>query len=183
MKIADPSRVHLSLGSNLGDRLQTIRHALADIHQLPGTTVTKVSSIHETEPWGHIPQPAFLNCACEVRTILPPLELLAALQAIEARHGRVRVERWGPRTLDIDILLVDDSSIAVPTLTVPHPRIAERAFVLRPLAEIAPDVMVPGTGSTVAALLQACPDQGAVRVVAPHSSITEAPTAASTSHP
>jgi len=124
---------YLSLGSNLGDRGEHLRRAIAE---LPG--VRKTSSIYETEPADFVHQPWFLNCVVEVETDLPPVEFLHSLQAIERKHGRVRKTPSGPRTLDIDILFYGDQTISTPELTVPHPRLAARRFVLEPLAEIAP---------------------------------------------
>lgn len=141
------TRAYVGLGANLGDREATIRRAAG----LLGAA--RLSSIRETEPWGHTEQPRFLNAVVEVETEFAPRELLDRLFEIEGRLGRTREgPRWGPRTIDLDLLLFGDRRIEEPGLTVPHPRLHERAFVLEPLAELAPDAVVPGLG-TVAELL------------------------------
>ena len=136
---------YLGLGSNLGDRRANIDDAVRRLGETRGVTVTKVSSIYETKPVGGREQPDFLNAACEVATELSPRELLREAQRIEREMGRVRTVRWGPRNIDIDILLCGDAVIDEGDLTVPHPRLAAREFVLRPLAEIAPNVTHPVT--------------------------------------
>ncbi len=142
---------YVGLGSNLGDRRATLEAALARLRP------RRVSSIVETEPWGRGDQPAFLNAVAELETELEPDRLLGALQALERDHGRVRGERWGPRTLDLDLLLYGDRSIRSASLEVPHPRLPERRFVLEGLAELCPERPVPGLGRTVRQLLEACP--------------------------
>jgi len=144
--MSTPSSVvaYLSLGSNLGDRAAMLRRAVDAVAALPGTSVERLSDVYETRPWGPVPQPDFLNLAAAISTTLGPEELLRGLQAIEAALGRVRTVRWGPRTIDVDILLYGDIHMATPELTLPHPRMLERAFVLVPLAEIAPDLRVAG---------------------------------------
>lgn len=117
-----------------------MRAAFAELERLDGTGVVAVSSLWRTPPWGKADQPDFLNAVCEIRTGLTPQALLAACLSIEAAQRRVRGERWGPRTLDIDILRFGDQRIDEPGFTVPHPRMVERAFVMVPLAEIAPDL-------------------------------------------
>jgi 2-amino-4-hydroxy-6-hydroxymethyldihydropteridine diphosphokinase len=145
----------IGLGSNLGDRRATLDGALAALAETPGVRVRRVSSYHETEPVGGPPgQGTYLNAAATLETTLDPLGLLQVLQAIEARFGRVRTVRWGERTLDLDLLLFDDRIIRTTELTVPHPRLIERRFVLEPLAEVAPDVVEPRSGRTVSALLR-----------------------------
>ncbi|HEX7901611.1 MAG TPA: 2-amino-4-hydroxy-6-hydroxymethyldihydropteridine diphosphokinase [Planctomycetota bacterium] len=138
---------YVGLGSNLGDRRAILASALASL------APRRVSRIVETEPWGRADQPPFLNAVAEIDTALQPGPLLARLLEIEALHGRVRAERWGPRTLDLDLLLYGDRVVAEPGLTVPHPRLAERRFVLESLAELAPDLAVPGVGRAVRELL------------------------------
>jgi 2-amino-4-hydroxy-6-hydroxymethyldihydropteridine diphosphokinase len=134
----------LSLGGNMGDVTRTFRHALDRLAAAPGVRVTARSRVYCTPAWGRTDQPDFLNLAALVETRLAPRDLLALCLAIEKECGRVRLERWGPRTLDIDILTYGDRHIEEPGLTIPHPRMTERAFVLVPLAEIAPDMIVAG---------------------------------------
>jgi 2-amino-4-hydroxy-6-hydroxymethyldihydropteridine diphosphokinase len=134
----EPARAFLSLGSNLGDRWAYLRGA---IRRLPD--VVAVSQVYETDPVGGPPgQGAYLNCVVELRTTLTARELLAAAQAAEAAAARVRMERWGPRTLDVDVLMVGDEVIEEPDLVVPHPRMWERGFVLVPLADLAPELVI-----------------------------------------
>lgn len=146
---------YVALGSNLGDRRAHLDAAVEAMKGLPGTAVEAVSPYFDTEPVGPAPQGRYLNAAAELRTRLGPRALLDALLAIERLRGRVRtpVVRWGPRTLDLDLLLFGGAVIAEPGLTVPHPRLGERLFVLEPLACIAPDAVIPGVGATVSSLL------------------------------
>ena len=131
----------VSLGSNLGDRLAHLRAGVEVLRRQVG--VETVSAVYETDPVGGPPgQGAFLNCVVELRTARTARELLAVAQAAEAAAERVRVERWGPRTLDVDVLLVGDETIHEPDLVVPHPRMWERGFVLVPLADLAPELVV-----------------------------------------
>ena len=132
---------YISLGSNLGDREAMIRAA---IEALPG--VVAVSELRETEPVGVVDQPPFLNGAARLETELSARELLEALIAVERQLGRERHERWGPRTIDLDLLLYGSDMLEEPGLTVPHPRLHERRFALEPLAELAPSLVVPGRG-------------------------------------
>lgn len=151
----------LSLGSNLGDREQTIRDAVAEIAGLKGVVLTAVSGLVETpalKPDGvDEDAPAYLNAIVTVRTLLSPEQLLESLATIEAAHGRVREERWGNRTLDIDIVTFGALRVATESLTIPHPRAAERSFVLAPWLQVEPDAVIPGLGR-VDALLAALPD-------------------------
>ncbi len=140
-------RVYLGLGSNLGDRELNLLEAVERLRLLGD--VVKVSRPYETDPVGYVDQPKFLNAALRLETDLDPWALLGRLKAIEADLGRVETVRFGPRTVDLDILTYDDLVISDPGLTIPHPRLAERAFVLVPLAEIAPDLVIPGLGLTV----------------------------------
>jgi 2-amino-4-hydroxy-6-hydroxymethyldihydropteridine diphosphokinase len=150
-----PSTAIIGLGSNLGDRRAALDGALAALAETPGVRVRLVSSFHETEPVGGPPgQGTYLNAAAMLQTTLDPLSLLHILQAIEARFGRVRTVHWGERTLDLDLLLFDDRIIRSPELTVPHPRLAQRRFVLEPLAEVAPEAVEPASGRTVSELLR-----------------------------
>ena len=139
-------RAYIGLGSNLGDRERTIEQAVALLRAGPGVEVVSESTLRETEPWGPVAQPRFLNCAVEVETSLEPRALLGVLLDVERRLGRVREERWGPRTIDLDLLLYGDAALDEPGLTVPHPRLHERAFVLEPLHELDPTLVVPGRG-------------------------------------
>jgi 2-amino-4-hydroxy-6-hydroxymethyldihydropteridine diphosphokinase len=136
-------RAYLALGSNLGDRLATLQHAVDGLRAAPGIVATRSSRVWETEPVGGPEQSAFLNAVIELETELDPLELLAAANGVEAELGRTREVRWGPRTIDIDIVLIDGRTVDEPTLTVPHPRMHERAFVLMPLLELLPDPVLP----------------------------------------
>jgi 2-amino-4-hydroxy-6-hydroxymethyldihydropteridine diphosphokinase len=137
----------IGLGANLGARARTLDGALARMDRLPATRVGRVSGYYRTAPWGEPDQPEFLNAVAELHTDLSAEELLEALQSIEAALGRTRSgKRWGPRTIDLDILLFGSAVIATPQLEVPHPRISERAFVLVPLAELDGALEVPGRG-------------------------------------
>jgi 2-amino-4-hydroxy-6-hydroxymethyldihydropteridine diphosphokinase len=140
-------RAYVGLGANLGDREATISQALRLLGEADGVDVVAVSSLRETEPWGPVEQPPFLNGAAAVETTRSPRELLELLLAVEHRLGRVRAgERFGPRTIDLDLLLYDDVELDEPGLTLPHPRLHERRFALEPLSELAPDAVVPGRG-------------------------------------
>jgi len=148
----------IGLGSNLGDRRAALDQAIARLADTPGLDLKAVSSYHETAPVGGPPnQGPFLNAAAalQVEATLDPFALLDRLLSIEREAGRVRDVRWGPRTIDLDLLLFGDRIIDAPSLKVPHPRMAERRFVLEPLAEIAPEARDPRSGRTVAELLEA----------------------------
>jgi len=138
------TRAYIGVGANLGDRQATIRAAVA---ALPG--VVGVSQLRETDPVGVVDQPPFLNGAVVLETELSPRELLDALLAVEREHGRERRERWGPRTIDLDLLLYGDETIDEPGLTVPHPRLHERRFALEPLLDLDPELAIPGRGRVV----------------------------------
>ncbi len=138
---------YVGLGSNLGDREQTLRHAAAAIGAV------RLSTIRETEPWGLADQPRFLNAVAELETELTARALLESLLDIERRLGRERTgPRWGPRTIDLDLLLYGEERLDEASLTVPHPRLHERLFVLEPLAELDPSLKIPGIGTVQEAL-------------------------------
>ncbi|MFM7061389.1 MAG: 2-amino-4-hydroxy-6-hydroxymethyldihydropteridine diphosphokinase [Actinomycetes bacterium] len=142
-------RAHLALGSNLGDRLANLQGALDGLAATQGIEVVARSSVYETDPVGGPVQDDYLNAVVEVDTTLTPQELLAVCGRLEQAAHRVRLERWGPRTLDVDVLLVGDLVVATDDLEVPHPRMWERTFVLAPLHDVAPDlVTVPDGGWT-----------------------------------
>jgi 2-amino-4-hydroxy-6-hydroxymethyldihydropteridine diphosphokinase len=134
----------LGIGGNLGDRLGFLTEAVRRLHQPPRMRVDAVSSVYESKPLGAATQPDYLNAVLRVATLHSPHELMAECLRIETALGRVRRERWGPRTIDIDILLYDDATIADAALTLPHPQMRARNFVLIPLAEIAPDLVLGG---------------------------------------
>lgn len=134
----------LGLGGNIGDVAVAFAHALRRLAATPGVSGLRASSVYRTPPWGKVDQPDFLNMAATIETTLSAQELLALCLDIERDRGRLRLERWGPRTLDIDILTYGEATIDEPNLKIPHPRIAERAFVLAPLAEIAPHLSIGG---------------------------------------
>jgi len=144
--------VYLALGANLGDRLTNLRLAIQALP--PSVRLLSASPVYETPPWGYLDQPAFLNQVIQARTDLSPLDLLDLLKRLEERLGRLPGIRYGPRLIDLDILLYDDLQLETPTLTVPHPRLAERAFVLAPLADLAPDLIPPGASLTVRQMLE-----------------------------
>jgi 2-amino-4-hydroxy-6-hydroxymethyldihydropteridine diphosphokinase len=148
------ARTFIGLGGNLGDREGTLRAAVRRLGGLPGTAVTRLSTFRDTEPVGYLDQPRFLNGVAEVETRLSPRELLDELLELERAFGRDRSASppQGPRTLDLDLLLYGDETIAEPGLVVPHPRLHERAFVLEPLAELDPCLVVPGRGPVEALL-------------------------------
>jgi 2-amino-4-hydroxy-6-hydroxymethyldihydropteridine diphosphokinase len=155
--------VYLGLGTNVGDRLAQLRAALSAL------APEKCSSVYETEPWGVIDQARFLNLCCRISTPLAPEALHAVMKSLEQELGRQPGgQRWGPRLIDIDLLCYDNLTLQTERLTIPHPRIQDRAFVLKPLAELAPSLRIPGLDGTVAELLTAIPDaDGQAWVVAP----------------
>lgn len=160
-----PPPAYIALGSNLGDRAGHLRFAIEEIGGLRGTRLLAASEFLETEPVGGPAQPAYLNAAASIETELEPRALLEALLGIEERRGRVRAEgeRWGPRTLDLDLVLYGGLIVDEPGLTVPHPRMHERRFVLGPLAQIAPGAVIPTLNITVAERLRALDLMGASR--------------------
>ncbi|SDI12863.1 2-amino-4-hydroxy-6-hydroxymethyldihydropteridinediphosphokinase [Alteribacillus persepolensis] len=146
--------VYLALGSNMGDRAHYLKQAVHQLHEQTSIQVTKLSSIYETAPVGVTEQPSFLNMAAALKTSLSPEQLLLTTQWIERELDRVRIKRWGPRTIDLDILLFNDENIRMDDLYIPHPRMAERAFVLIPLNEIAEGVKEPITHRSIHDLVQ-----------------------------
>jgi len=140
------TRAFVGLGANLGDRESTIADAARLLGERGGIHLLAVSTLRETDPVGVVDQPRFLNGAALVETALGPRELLDALLAIERELGRVRDRRWGPRTIDLDLLVYGDLELDEPGLTVPHPRLHERRFALEPLAELDPELTIPGRG-------------------------------------
>lgn len=160
-----PCEVFFSLGSNMGDRADNIRRACLGMWESGGLIDARASSVYETDPWGPVPQGPFLNCAVRARTCLSPIELLHMAQRVEVGLGRTRHVRWGPRTIDIDILLFGGERIDLPELQIPHPRMWERAFVLVPLAELEPGMKVPGAGVALRDFAIALPDASSVRRV------------------
>ncbi len=155
-------RVYLGLGSNLGDREANLNKALALLREKLRTT--KVSPFYETEPIGYTAQPRFLNTACEVLTDLPPSELFTFIKGIETEMGRTPSFRNAPRVLDIDILLYGDLILDTPELTIPHPRMTERAFVLAPLVDIASEVVHPVARKSIQVLLEEVKGREGVKV-------------------
>jgi 2-amino-4-hydroxy-6-hydroxymethyldihydropteridine diphosphokinase len=131
---------YVGIGSNMDDPRSHVLKALDELDELPHTRVVKRSSLYRSAPAGYTAQPDFLNAVAQLETALPAERLLAELRAIEARHGRRRSFRNAPRTLDLDVLLYGDAVLSLPTLTIPHPRMNERAFVLQPLIEISPEL-------------------------------------------
>ena len=157
----NPKRAVISLGSNLGNRLETLQGAIDALEDTPGVRVKGVSPVYETEPWGVEPgsQPSYFNAIVVLKTTLPPSSLLERAHAVEEAFHRVRDERWGARTLDVDIVAYADVVSDDPTLTLPHPRAHERAFVLAPWHDLEPEARLPGRGA-VADLLGSITQDG-----------------------
>ncbi len=145
---------YVALGSNLGNPQQQLLDAMDALATLPDTHLLQRSHLYRTPPWGMLEQPPFVNAVVQLDTMLSPHALLDALLAIERRAGRVRAERNGPRTLDLDLLHVEGVQLDDPQLTLPHPRMADRAFVLLPLRDIAPTLRLPGHGTVAERLAQ-----------------------------
>jgi len=162
--LAKPITTYLCLGGNLGDRMAALTEALRLLDETPGMIRVVCSSVYETEPWAVADQPNFLNLVAAYETTLAPAELLAVCKAVEETVGRTPSFRWGPRLIDVDILLYGDEVVdsAEPDLQIPHPRMAQRAFALVPLAEIAPELGVPPQSDTVRRLLEQVDDQDGV---------------------
>jgi 2-amino-4-hydroxy-6-hydroxymethyldihydropteridine diphosphokinase len=157
----NPQRAVIALGSNLGNRLETLQGAIDALEDTPGVRIKAVSPVYETEPWGVEPgsQPSYFNAVVVLKTTLPPSSLLERAHAVEEAFHRVRDERWGARTLDVDIVAYADVVTDDPHLTLPHPRAHERAFVLAPWHDVEPQAQLPGLG-TVAELLAAVTREG-----------------------
>lgn len=154
-------RAWLGLGGNLGNVQLTLTNALEDISHAPQITLERVSSFYQTAPWGKTDQNDFVNLCCQISTSLAPEDLLRLCLKIEQDYKRVRKEKWGPRTLDIDLLIYESvDQYSSKTLTLPHPLMTERAFVLKPLSEIAANIVV--NGRTISEWSLRCPDQGVV---------------------
>lgn len=157
-------QAYISAGSNQGDSRKILHAALQEVRAGAGR-ITAISPLYRTKPWGSIEQPDFFNLVFALNTKLTALELLTCLQQIEQDFKRVRTVRWGPRTLDLDIISCDDVVSSDPRLTLPHPRAQERAFVLAPLCDIAPDMIFPDSGLTAAAALAALGEAALKEVV------------------
>jgi len=159
-RVAD---VYIGIGSNLQRPVQQVQDAIAALSRHPSFELQACSSLYHSAPVGVVDQPEFINAVCHLRTGLPPEKVLPLLQQIEDEAGRNREgERWGPRTLDLDLLLYDNLVLATATLVIPHPRMHERAFVLYPLRELAPELEIPGQGP-VGELADNCGDQDCSR--------------------
>ncbi len=163
------NEIYLITGTNLGNRMANLQHAAAEIEQNIGQILTR-SSVYETEPWGITDQPSFYNQVLKVATTLAPLPLLTATLAIEKEMGRIRAERYGARIIDIDLLFFDNLVIETQQLTIPHPRITERNFVLAPLAEIAPNMVHPVLQQTISEIWKAGKDTLGVKKVTSNGS-------------
>ncbi|AIJ15096.1 2-amino-4-hydroxy-6-hydroxymethyldihydropteridine diphosphokinase [Streptomyces violaceoruber] len=159
--LSNPKRAVVALGANLGNRLETLQGAIDALEDTPGVRVKGVSPVYETEPWGVAPdsQPSYFNAVVILKTTLPPSSLLERAHAVEEAFHRVRDERWGPRTLDVDIVAYAEVVSDDPHLTLPHPRAHERAFVLAPWLDVDPEAALPGRGR-VADLLAAVTRDG-----------------------
>ena len=146
------TKAHIGLGTNLGDRWANLRSALRLIADTDNVRLTRCSPVYETEPWGVADQPKYLNCVTEITTTLQPEPLLAVCKEVEQRLGRLPGPRWGPRLIDLDILLYGSQVVHLPHLEIPHPRLHLRAFALVPLSDLAPDATHPPLGRTIADL-------------------------------
>ena len=156
--------VYIGFGSNVGDRQENVLNALLYLKKSPFISIQKVSSLYETEAVGYTEQSDFLNGVVEISTGTSPAQLLSFVQDIEKRLGRRRAVRWGPRTIDLDILLYGEKIVESDELVIPHKEMQNRSFVLVPLAEIAPAVVIPGTGKTVSQLLKDTTDSSRIQL-------------------
>ena len=161
--VPEPVTAYLGLGSNLDDPIEQITRAFDELAQVAGCELTAVSALYQSSPMGPADQPDYINAGAQLKTRLGPLELLQAMQGIELAHGRERKERWGARTLDIDLLLYGDEVIDLEGLTVPHPGLHLRNFVLYPLHELAPGIEIPGRG-LLGELMKHCSVEGLQRL-------------------
>ncbi|MEY8749041.1 2-amino-4-hydroxy-6-hydroxymethyldihydropteridine diphosphokinase [Alkalicoccobacillus gibsonii] len=161
------ANVYLSLGSNMESRIGYLEKAISKLRLMKDSEVTAISSIYETDPVGYIDQPSFLNLVVCLKTTLPPFELLAETQQIENELGRKREIRWGPRTIDLDILLYDQENMKMESLTLPHPRMWQRSFVIIPLLEVAPDLIFDVQGVTLKQVYDQLQDKEGVRMWKP----------------
>lgn len=161
---------YIGLGANLDDPAAQVKYAFAELDRLPGTRLVTRSSLYTSAPVGYVDQPDFINAVAHLQTTLAPRALLAALLDIEQRHGRARSFRNAPRTLDLDLLLYGAAYFHEDHLTLPHPRMTERAFVLLPLTEIAPEITIPGHGRA-ADCIAACADQYVTPVTLPRHAV------------
>ncbi|NQT34980.1 2-amino-4-hydroxy-6-hydroxymethyldihydropteridine diphosphokinase [bacterium] len=156
---------YISAGSNKGDRERILSSAVKNLMMIDEVEVIEVSSLYETEPWGRKDRPYFLNCVIEIRTKLEPVNLFDTLRKMEYEFGRrLNTEKWSARELDLDILIYGETIIDSPDLIIPHKHLVERRFVLVPLVELGPDLVLSGDGITVTQALHACPDNGSVRL-------------------
>lgn len=166
--------VYIGLGSNLDEPAEHVLRAWGDLHHLPDTRCQALSSLYHSEPVGPPGQPDYVNAAAKIETALTPLELLDSLHAIEGRHQRVRTDKWGPRTLDLDMLLFGTHVIKDLHLQIPHPQLRSRNFVLAPLADLDPGLALP-CGALISDLLKACGWHGLARWPAPPGADGEQP--------
>ncbi len=153
------SLVYLSLGSNIGEKIYYINQAISMINKIDGTNITAISSIYNTPPIGYTEQDFFLNCAVEIMTTLTPIQLLHQIQSIEKTLGRERTIKWGPRSIDIDIIFFDQLIINEPDIQIPHPHLQDRAFVMLPLNDINSEFLHPYYKKTVRELLSQLPTE------------------------